>query len=247
MLLLIPLSFAADIPADFGVHKVTLDPGHGAPGNPGNENTACQDEEAEMLRVALALRDHLVATGHFDVHMAREGEATPEYWPRVNAAATHGSEVFLSLHSDTRGEATMVDDCETNTDHPGFTVLYSDEPEDRDRRQALARAVATSMTAQGFPAYDGRDYGTSYDVDTTAGVFIDRRGLLMLRRPTMPSVIIETHHAWAPDEVAAWATEETLNRFEEAVTTALVAFLTPEEPSTGPRKFLPSLIMGSGV
>lgn len=226
MLLLLPVALAAEFPADFGVHKVTLDAGHGAPGNPGNENSTCAEEEDEMLRVAVALRDHLVATGHFEVHMAREGEAKPEYWPRVNAAATHGSEAFLSLHSDTRGAPTSVDGCDTNTDHPGFTVLYSDEPEDRERRAALARSVSDAMAAQGFTPYSGVDYGTSYDADATAGVFIDRRGLLMLRRPAMPSVIIETHHAWAPDEVAAWQTTETLDRFEEAVTVALIAFLT---------------------
>ncbi|MCP4805815.1 MAG: N-acetylmuramoyl-L-alanine amidase [Proteobacteria bacterium] len=235
MLLLCSLSLptlAAEFPADFGVHKVTIDPGHGAPGNPGNENCTCAEEEDEMLRVAVELRDHLVATGHFDVHMAREGEATPEYWPRVNAAAAYGSEAFLSLHSDTRAQATEVDGCSTNTEHPGFSVLYSDEPEDRERRAGLGRAVSDAMAAQGFTPYSGADYGQAYDADPTAGVFIDRRGLLMLRRPTMPSVIIETHHAWAPDEVAAWQTTETLDRFEEAVTVALIAFLTVDEAST---------------
>jgi N-acetylmuramoyl-L-alanine amidase len=223
-------SHAAVFPENFGLHKITIDPGHGAPGNSGNENSNCQEEQTEMLRVAVSLRDHLVATGHFDVHMAREGDATPEYWPRVNAAATHRSEVFLSLHSDTRSDPTLVDGCGTNTEHPGFSVLYSDEPEDRDRRAALGRSVANAMAAQGFVAYSGADYGQAYDADPTAGVFIDRRGLLMLRRPAMPSVIIETHHAWAPDEVAAWQTEQTLNRFEEAVTVALIGFLTVEPP-----------------
>ena len=39
----------------------------------------------------------------------------------------------------------------------------------------------------------------------------------MLRRPAMPSVIIETHHAWHPDEWARWQEENTRLAFAFAV------------------------------
>lgn len=44
---------------------------------------------------------------------------------------------------------------------------------------------------------------------------------MFLRRPAMPSVIIETHHAWDPEEAAAWQQAETWDRLVQALDVAL--------------------------
>ena len=58
-------------PADFGVRRIALDPGHGAANNTGNVSCFCVDEQDYTLEAALALRDRdSVRTGHFDVRLA---------------------------------------------------------------------------------------------------------------------------------------------------------------------------------
>lgn len=218
--MLMLLSLAAAEP-----HRVLIDPGHGAPGNPGNTGATCLSEQDEMLRVSLDLKDRL--TPEYDVRMTREAEALPEYDARLKAAGD--AEVLLSLHSDARATAlgTEVEGCMQSLGHAGFTILVSDEPEDRADRAKLAQALSAAMVAEGFEPYDGRDYRMAYDaLEGHPGVFLDRRGLRMLRRPTMPSVIIETHHAWDPAEVEAWQQEETLERFARAVDAGLEAYFS---------------------
>lgn len=213
--------------------RIFIDPGHGAPGNPGNTNSACQDEQDIMLGLAQQLGPALVATGAFEVRHARTGDERPGYWDRVHAAADWGADVFLSLHSDARGTGRMETQadgrrCPVSLGARGFSVLWSDEgtAELVAQRRALARALGRALSAQGFVAYDGADYAHIYGADAEVpGVFVDRhtpqQRILVLRRPTMASVIVETHHAWDPAAVAEWATIDTQARFHRAMAEGL--------------------------
>jgi len=109
-------------------------------------------------------------------------------------------------------------------DAAGFTVLVSDEgsPAEVLGRARLANAVATRMTEAGFPPYDGRDYGERYEHGEVSGTFLDRRGLLMLRRPAMPSVIVETYHAYDLEEVRRWDEPATVDAFARALAQAIL-------------------------
>ena len=89
-------------------------------------------------------------------------------------------------------------------------------------------ALGSAMAQAGFPPYPGADYGSLYEAHPEQpGVFVDRheprKRIRMLRRPTMPSVIIETHHAWDRREEARWQEPATLEVFALAVTAALIA------------------------
>ena len=58
------------------------------------------------------------------------------------------------------------------------------------------------MSLAGLTPYDGRDYpGLYLDDPAQAGAFIDRRYLFVLRKPEVPSVIVETHHFLDLDEL----------------------------------------------
>ena len=66
-----------------------------------------------------------------------------------------------------------------------------------------------------------------YDPDATqGGVFIDRRPrrqrVYVLRKPRIPSVIIETHHALDFAENARWTEDRTLATFAAAVEAGLL-------------------------
>jgi N-acetylmuramoyl-L-alanine amidase len=213
--------------------RVYVDAGHGAARNSGNTSCTCEPEQDFTLRVSRELARRLEATGRFEVRLSRDEKKPVAYPDRVKAAEEWGTDIFLSIHSDARGQATLTavpggQLCPVREGAPGFSVLWSDEGDQAltERRHALARILSRKLLSAGFPAYDGSDYTGLYDGDTQPGVFVDRRPLtqrvFVLRRPTMPSVIIETHHAFDPEEVARWREARTLDAFAATVASALI-------------------------
>jgi N-acetylmuramoyl-L-alanine amidase len=237
---------AAVFPKDASVIKVALDPGHGAPNNRGNTSSYCVDEQDAMLALAQALADRLEATGHIAVRLTRDGAARVDYPARVEDAAAWGADAFVSLHSDVRGKidhwAPAPElSCPFALDAPGFAVLYSDEgdPALAARRFGLGRAVAARMIEAGFFPYGGAEYAGIYAPgDGARGVFADRhepgQRIFVLRKPAIPSILIETHNALDPREVARWSEPETLDAFASAVAAALADALaiTPHRGGT---------------
>jgi N-acetylmuramoyl-L-alanine amidase len=211
---------------------IFLDPGHGTPGNEGATTALCEKEQDVVLAIAAALKTSLEATGHFSVVLARTSSAGPAYGERVRAAERAKADAFISVHLDARGEAhahTCSDGQVTmrNDSEGGFAVLRSDRGRFGlvAKRKRLARALARNLAEAGFSAYDGEDYGGLYERDPVPGVFVDRRGLFMLRAPKIPSVIVETHHGLFLEEAERWRERATLDAFGRAVGAALVEFL----------------------
>ncbi len=218
--------------------RVYIDAGHGAPGNSGGSSAFCEAEEAFTLAVAEDLARRLAATQKLEVRVSREGEARPRYQARVREAQSWGADVFLSIHEDMRGWAAYWEPdpgkrCLREDVSPGFAVLWSDsgDGEAAASRHGLALRISERMQEAGFLAYDGWDYEGLYEADgAEPGVFVDRHEpggrIYVLRRPAMPSVIIETHNGLDVDEVARWKEERTLEAFGASVAAALADFFS---------------------
>lgn len=232
-------------PTDFGTKRIFIDPGHGAPNNPGNSSCICQDEQDFTLSVARSVADWLRQTGHFEVRLARDGDERPTYPARVEAATSWGADVYLSIHSDIRGqtgETQVVGPgkvCRINFWAPGVSVLFSEDGADSlvAARRTLARTTARRMREAGFGMYGGTEYGTLYAKDPDeSGVFMDRHAyeqrIFVLWKPTMPSIIVETHHALDPREVRLWAEKATHEVFASVLAASLVDALAaaPKAP-----------------
>jgi len=223
------------MPANFGVKRVYLDAGHGASNNPGNSSCICQDEQDFTLMVAQNVAEWLRQTGRFEVKLSRQGEERVAYAARVEAATAWEADVFLSIHSDIRGQTgesqKIAPDkvCRVNLGTPGFSVLLSEDgPDELVRgRKLLARNTARWMREAGFGAYAGLEYGTLYAKDSEEdGVFFDRHAhdqrIFVLWKPTMPSIIIETHHALDPREVHLWSLASTHEVFASVIAASVV-------------------------
>ena len=211
--------------------RVFVDAGHGAPGNEGNHGCACQLEQDHTLKVAQHLAFVLAATGRFEVKLSRLPGEAPAYRPRIAAAEAFKADVIISLHSDSRGEATpsFLDAgvCWVNPNEPGFAVLWNDEGPAFPRRERLGRAVGERMREAGFIAYSGFNYGALYRQDQVEqSGWIDERPMkkrvFFLRGSLIPTVIIETHHALDEREVARWDELETVDAFAFAVGAAVL-------------------------
>lgn len=232
-----------DLPRRGRKWRVYIDAGHGAPGNGGASSAFCEREQDFTLRVSKSLAERLRATGRFHVRQSRDDAGDrPTYPQRVRAAEAWRADVFLSLHMDARGYATEWaplpgQSCWREDSTPGFAILWADDARAalNAKRLALARALAARMEASGFLAYDGEDYTGIYEGDEgQAGVFVSRhppgRRIYVLRRPKVPSVIIETHHALDVRETTRWREPRTLEVFSDSVAAALADFLT-ERPA----------------
>jgi N-acetylmuramoyl-L-alanine amidase len=155
------------------------------------------------------------------------------YPRRLRDAERFKAEAILSLHADARGMATAWQPapgtwCWRQDTTPGFAVLYSDrgDPALRGGRRVLGRSLARHLAAAGLLAYDGVDYTGLYLKDEVqAGAFVDRRFLYLLKRPGVPSVIVETHHSLDFEEASRWREERTLDAFAAAVANGLVEAL----------------------
>jgi N-acetylmuramoyl-L-alanine amidase len=231
-----------EVPPGFATPTVFVVGGHGAPGNRGNVGAWCTREEDFTLDAADDLADLLQATGRFDVVRGRSGAERPTYPERLARLATSPATALIELHSDARGAASAHrttpdgETCWRNDLDAGFTVLVSDEGPAGlvSSRLALARAIAIAMANAGFPVWPG-DYEAEYAADEVAGVWRDRRGLAMLRRPGVPSVIIETHNARDGRESLRWEEDRTRHAFGRAVIAALLAYYAPPAaPPAGP-------------
>lgn len=223
--------------------RLFLDAGHGAPNNEGNTSSYGVLEQDFTLDLALDVARDLEASGAFEVKQSREpGEATV-YAARLERARAAGAEVFVSLHSDVRGtvhEWSPVPGvvARASNDAPGFSVLHADEgdPGLAARRRELAVAVAGEMRAAGFFPYGGAEYVGLYAPDASEpGVFVDRHAdekrIFVLRRTSMPAIIVETHNALDPREAARWDETYTRDAFVRAlgrgIARAVAKALTP--------------------
>ncbi len=226
--------------------RVFIDAGHGVTGNDGNHGAYCQLEKDHALSVALALAKALPALGAVEVKLSRQTDSGPSYAARIHDAEVWRADAIISLHSDARGMSwpwspfegqSLV--CQRNSLEPGFAVLWNDGGPKKinQARERLGRAVIEAMVSAGFTPYDGRNYGALYRPDLTEGGWVDIRprgqDVYFLRgSATVPTVIIETHHALDVDEVARWQDPKTVQTFAEALWAGLQTALN-QDPDPG--------------
>ena len=219
--------------------RVLLDAGHGAPGNEGNTSSFGVLEKDFTLDLALDVAIDLEQSGFFEVTQSRDPTESTTYADRIERARAAGADVFVSLHSDVRG--TLRDwspvpglVARSSSDAPGFSVLHSDEGDSvlAARRHLLATDVADQMVAAGFFPYGGAEYVGLYAPDPSApGVFVDRHAddkrIYVLRRTSMPAIIVETHNALDPREAARWDETYTRHAFVRALGRGIARSLAP--------------------
>ena len=105
---------------------IVVDAGHGGR-DPGAIGVSGLHEADMTLAAARELRDRLEATGRYDVVLTRDSDHFLELQERVDVAAQHRADLFLSLHADAAG----------NRNARGAAVFTLD-----DRAEGRARNMA---------------------------------------------------------------------------------------------------------
>ena len=141
---------------------------------------------------------------------------------RSAVASGAGADVFVSIHNNT---VPRLD-----TEGPGSEVYYSIGADGSER---LAGLIYEELIRE-FEKYDvdwrgGELLGARARIDPDTGD--DYYGLL--RRATMPAVIVEGVYISEPEEEALLRTHEFRQDYAEAVYRGVVRFLTTLEPGSG--------------
>lgn len=232
---------------DISEAVIVLDPGHGARdwGGVGPSGLA---EKAVNLDIADRVRQLMETPRDVDWSSGAvtEGSSVPSFRDviltrdvigpndgdfeanlgfRVNVATAARADAFISIHNNT---VPRLD-----TDIPGSEVYYSTVADDSDR---LAGIIYEELikSLSGFEANwkGGELLGARARLDPDSGE--DYYGLL--RRATVPSVIVEGAYISEPDEEALLASGEFRQAYAEAIYRGVVRFLTTAETGAEPNR-----------
>lgn len=141
---------------------------------------------------------------------------------RVTVATAAGADAFVSIHNNT---VPRID-----TDIPGSEVYYSIGVDGSDRLAGLIyQELLLSFSTFDADWSGGELQGARARIDPDTGD--DYYGLL--RRATMPAVIVEGLYISEPEEEALLATAEFRQAYADAVYRGIVRFLTSNDEGTG--------------
>jgi N-acetylmuramoyl-L-alanine amidase len=216
---------------------VVLDPGHGGvdPGAIGSATRLLEKDVA--LRMGLALRDQLEATGRYQVVMTRDEDRIVRLRDRLRIARESQGELFVSLHADSLVRAPSVN---------GASVYTLSERATNDEAARLARKENRADILAGVDLSDQEDIVTEILIDLAqrdannksievAELLVEelrdatqmakrqraRAGFVVLKSPDMPSVLVELGYLSNPDDERALADPAHIAKLAAAVVRAI--------------------------
>jgi N-acetylmuramoyl-L-alanine amidase len=218
---------------------VVIDPGHGGrdPGAIGSTGYVLEKNVA--LRIGLALRDRLEATGRYQVAMTRDDDRFVRLHERLQIARQSQGELFISLHAD-----SLVSVPEVN----GAAVYAPLEPAfDGSARLASEENGAGILTGMDLANQDGIASEMLLDLAqptanersialadllvwelSGATRMLRRRpvqaGFIVLRSPVMPSVLVEVGYLSNPADERALTSDAHIAGLATAMARAVDAY-----------------------
>ena len=186
---------------------VVIDAGHGGH-DPGAISPDGKLREKDIpLRVALAIRDALLASGRVRVALTRDGDSFLILQERYGIARRLGADLFISVHCDSAGNptasgATVYTLSETASDKEAARLAARENKADilagvdlgaqnPDISSILIDLTQreTMNTSANFARLLGREAGPLIPIKSNFHRFAS---LMVLKSPDMPSVLFET-------------------------------------------------------
>lgn len=219
------------------LRTILIDPGHGGidPGAIGSTGYVLEKDVA--LRMGLALRDQLEATGRYQVIMTRDDDRMLGLLERVQLANASQGELFISLHADSLAGAPQV---------RGASVYTLSEPTYIDDPARLASEVMRADIRAGLDPSSENDVGAETLIDLAqratngrslrlaelvvqeldgATRMVKRRpaqaSFVVLQSPEIPSVLVELGYLSNPADEMALANDAHIARLATAIVRAI--------------------------
>lgn len=214
---------------------VVIDPGHGGH-DPGASRDRLQ-EKTLTLDLAKALRDELLASRRVRVAMTRSDDRFLILEERYGIARRLGADLFLSLHADAADNpaatgATVYTLSETASDREAARLATRENRSDLINGVDLGRQAGdvgailidlsqreTMRTSADFARLLVREARDDFAFRPTPHRLA---GLLVLKAPDMPSVLIEAGYISNPGDASFLGSREGQRRFARGVREAVV-------------------------
>jgi N-acetylmuramoyl-L-alanine amidase len=216
---------------------IVIDPGHGGvdPGAIGSTGNILEKEVA--LRMGLALRDQLEATGRYRVIMTRDQDRTVDLRDRLQIARQGQGELFISLHADSFVGAPEVSGASVYTlseraSNDEATRLASEEDPadilaaiDLSNQEEIVPEIAIDLAQRDANEKSIRLAEQLMQELNGATEMVRRRraqaDFTVLKSPYMPSVLIELGNLSNPADEKALADDAHIARLAPAVARAV--------------------------
>jgi N-acetylmuramoyl-L-alanine amidase len=221
-------------------HRVVIDPGHGGIDTGAIGSTSNTPEKDVALRMALALRDQLAATGRYQVIMTRDEDRFVGLPDRLQIARQGQGKVFISLHADSLVSMPEVSGAAIYTPSQSASI---DGPAPfagkENRHDILARIDLENqndIAPEILPDRARRD--TYVKSIRLAGLLMQelngatkmakprraQAGFVVLRSPDMPSVLIELGYLSNSADEKALTNDTHFARLATAIARAVDAY-----------------------
>jgi N-acetylmuramoyl-L-alanine amidase len=228
---------------------IVIDPGHGGVDPGAIETTSNILEKEVALRMGLALRDQLEATGRYRVIMTRDHDRSVGRRDRLEIARQSQGELFISLHADSLVSAPEVSGASVYTisesalnDDPAHLASKDDRDDilaridfsneediDPETLTDLAQREARSESIRLAELLLQELNGATKIVKPQPA----QAGFFVLQLPDMPSVLIELGYLSNPADEKALVDAAHIARLTAAVVRAVDVYFEVEPPDYG--------------
>ncbi|WP_404480872.1 N-acetylmuramoyl-L-alanine amidase [Novosphingobium sp. BL-52-GroH] len=227
-----------DGPPDASRPLVVIDPGHGG-FDPGAGQGALK-EKAIALRIALALRDKLLASGGLRVALTRDTDRFIALADRPDIARRLNADLFVSIHADSapansaRGASVYVLS-ESGSSEAATRFAARENGADRVNGVALSTtnanvgAILLDLSQRGAQAGSTQAAGLLLRElgDSGMGLHRDRpetAALAVLKAPDIPSILFETGYINNPQDAEVLGSARGQQALAEAGAKAIRAY-----------------------
>lgn len=222
-------------PQDARRPLVVVDAGHGGH-DPGASGADFREKDL-VLKLALALRDQLVAQGGVRVALTRDNDRFLALDERRHIARALKADLFLSIHADSAGEEEGIGGASVYTlsaqasDQTAARLASRENRADRingvdldgqsDAVSAILvdlsqrRTKESSVRFARLIAREGKDAMRFLSSPQRSAAFV------VLKSPDVPSVLFEVGYITNPDDAARLASDEGRKAFAEAMARAI--------------------------
>ena len=204
-------------PKKSGLPLVVIDAGHGGH-DPGSSSSDGEEEEKDVsLAIALAIRDELVQAGDVRVALTRSDDRFLVLAERREIARRLHADLFISIHCDSapnaqaRG-ASIYTLSETSSDRVAAALAARENKADVINGVDLSRETSdvssilidlaqreTMNVSSGFASLLQRELAPLIGLKPN---FHKTAGLMVLKAPDVPSVLLETGYISNEDDLA---------------------------------------------
>ena len=218
--------------------RVVLDPGHGGSYDVGAVGPNGLAERDLNLTLSRAVLKELASRG-IPAASTRNGHYGSPLAVRAAFAEALGAEALVSIHHNAPTSRTGS--------KPGTEVFVQSASTEQARADSVRLGgLLYEETTRALASFDNISWSRRHDAGVLRILLPDGRDAYgMIRRPTVPTALVEYGYLSNPSEAALFATDEYIRIAAKATANAIEAYLNTDRPGTGfgqqPRVFDPAL------